>query len=290
METIIVRSVEEARSVCPQVAELFTTVFNRPFPDCLWEQYYFDNPYGPPSATLLYRDGMLIGHHALVPQRLSDDRHGDKSYHLSVSLMLHPNWRGMQAFHRLVSDTMQAARELGTPFVLGFPNANSFVPLQRFFGWNLIQETPLYNWILPAGPHKAVQISEDVHFTTGERLSPPYQDAIYWDWRTKCGDYGRCHINDDLSIVYSLQGDGVLTLLDVGVRSAYRTLVSAELACFASSTGATVLRLSGYHADQLMLDPSWLTPHESYKLRLCIAPLSDASTEVQFSLMLSDVF
>lgn len=61
---------KDYRPRIPEVAQLFSIVFGRVFPADGWSQWYLNNPYGDPHVVLGYHADQLVGHHALIPQKL----------------------------------------------------------------------------------------------------------------------------------------------------------------------------------------------------------------------------
>jgi GNAT superfamily N-acetyltransferase len=137
---------------------LFQRVFGYRLDRRAWARFYFVNPYGDAIVALGWSGDLLVGHQALVPHALTDGYGGEYRYYLAMSLMLHPDHRGFPAFHRLVATTTAVARQEGAPFILGFPNGNSYALFQRAFGWKTLLETELYNWnpATPAAPPRSI--------------------------------------------------------------------------------------------------------------------------------------
>ena len=277
-----------AQAVLGEVATLFRECFQREFPLHTWEQFYLHNPYGEPIASLAYDQGRLVGHHAIVPQELTDTNGKIYPYWLSLSLMLHPAHRGIATFYELVSNTMTVALSSSKLFVLGFPNAHSSLPLQRFLHWRPILETGLFDWM----PIPDSRVSESVAIADVDcvnqfsQLSYPY-DAKYWAWRTECGNYRKQQIGRYLKMVYKQQGS-ILTILDLAVSNG--KLARNELACFAQASGINDVRLVGVHADSLNIPWSQLMPHNDYTLRMCLLPIREQVHDLHFSLLLTDIF
>jgi hypothetical protein len=79
-----------------------------------------------------------------------------------------------------------------------------------------------------------------------------------------------------------------LMLLDLSVEGEQDA--AKCLATFAKSLSLPEVRLTRYHAAQLRIPDTDLTPHEGYVVRLFGFPLVQEVPDVQFSLLLSDVF
>lgn len=148
MQIKVIDSVEEARSIIDDVATLFRTCFHRELDRRRWAQYYFLNPYGAPLVTLAYNDdGVLIGHSGMIAQKLLANNGTEYPYCLSISLMVDPQHReGFSTFYELFGAATNAASDRGVPFMLAFPNANSFLLLKHGFGWRELVESKLYDW------------------------------------------------------------------------------------------------------------------------------------------------
>lgn len=267
-------------------ANLFQAAFHRDFPKTLWNQYYFNNPYGDPIVSLAYSGSTLVAHQALVPSTVSDGSL-DIRYHLSMSTMVHPAHRGMPVFIELFKSVHRHALSQASGFVLGFPNASLYAPLGRCFGYRAIVESPLRNWVPP--DVEPATISQDPalgqplmgHFT------PPFTTE-YWAWRTKLNQARAVVVNDGIRIVYKLLGGGTLNVLDVELPG--REATWRDLAGLAAAEGCRSVRITDHHASMLGLAGSELTSHEGYSVRMCALPLNQPVPQLQFNLLFCDIF
>jgi GNAT superfamily N-acetyltransferase len=184
-------------------------------------RFYFVNPYGDAIVALGWSGDLLVGHQALVPHALTDGYGGEYRYYLAMSLMLHPDHRGFPAFHRLVATTTAVARQEGAPFILGFPNGNSYALFQRAFGWKTLLETELYNWhpATPAAPPRS--ITPLPHLRLTDEAGPPC-DETYRQWRSLELPYYAERVNGQLAVIYKIDRNGTLTLLDASTDAPQR--------------------------------------------------------------------
>jgi len=289
MRIEILHSVEEARAILDEAANLFRVCFNRELDRRRWSQLYFLNPYGPPLVTLGYSDeGELIGHSGMIPQKLVDASGREYDYSLSISLMVDPRRReGFATFYTLFSAATSAARERGVPFLLAFPNANSYLLIKHGFGWRDLVESRLYDWCPEQpGPTTASVVALE-RFRLGDEIGHPF-DATYRQWRSYDCPYRAEVVNDRLALIYKLADDGILTVLDA--QTDHPDSVTHDLGALLAHTGATRVRMSGVHARALGFDLATLSQHGDYRLRLCYAPLTAEPPTMRFSLLLSDVF
>ncbi|MCS6840433.1 MAG: GNAT family N-acetyltransferase [Roseiflexus sp.] len=287
MRVTLIRSAREAKSVFEAVERLFCSTFGYRPDRIAWSQFYFANPYGDAIVALGWNGDQLVGHHALVPHVLTDANGKAYRYYLAMSLMLHPEYRGFPAFYRLVATTTEAARAEGAPFILGFPNKNSYALFQRAFGWKTLIETELYNWhpTKPSGPPRSIVALPHLRLT--DEAGPP-RDETYRQWRSLACPYHAELVNGRLAVIYKIECDTTLTVLDVLTERP--EAAADDLGALATYAGARQVRMTGVHARTIGLDPATMERHTDYRLRLCYAPLTDHPPSIRFSLLLSDVF
>jgi GNAT superfamily N-acetyltransferase len=279
---------KDYRPRIPEVAQLFSTVFRRVFPADGWSQWYLNNPYGDPHVVLGYHADQLVGHHALIPQKLVGGSGRSLRYLLSVSTMVHPSHRGLGGFLQMVDALHGEARNVGAACVLAFPNGSSAPLFEKLCGYKPMIQTELCNWRPTCSA-----------VTAGERMSGPPRmlcpaqfshpaDSVYWNWRTQNNRAKSCAVGGTLRLVYKVIEPATLMLLDA---SAECQRDAAEcLADFAKDLGLRKVRLTRYHAAQLSIPDDELTPHEGYVVRFFGFPLAEEVPDVRFSLLLSDVF
>ncbi|MCS6880182.1 MAG: GNAT family N-acetyltransferase [Oscillochloridaceae bacterium] len=289
MRIEVLHSVEAARAILDEAAALFRVCFNRELDRRRWSQLYFLNPYGPPLVTLAYNEaGELIGHSGMIPQKLVDAGGREYDYSLSISLMVDPRHReGFATFYSLFSAATAAARERGVPFLLAFPNANSYLLIKHGFGWRDLVESRLYDWHPHPSAPSSVMVTPLERFRLGDEIGHPF-DATYRQWRSYDCPYRAELVNDRLALIYKLTDDRILTVLDA--QTDYPESAAHDLGALLAHSGATRARMSGVHAQALGFDLATLRLHGDYRLRLCYAPLSAQPPTMRFSLLLSDVF
>lgn len=288
MQIKIISSTAEARAVVDDVALLFRHCFARELDLQRWSQLYFYNPYGDPVIALGYDEDTLIGYSGMVPQQLLG-RYGESyPYWLSISLMLHPQYReGFASFYELFGSITNAAKERKIPFLLAFPNANSFLLLKHCFGWKLLHETELYNWQPDPAATPQAQVIPLIRFRLSDEIGHPFDDLYRW-WRNLSGPYNAELINGRLSIIYKIIDPHTLMVIDIMTDDP--ELVAYDLGALMRHTGTEQLRISGVHARMVGLSKDQLERHTDYTLRLCYAPLISDPPPLRFSLLLSDVF
>lgn len=289
MQVQVIASVEEARSVIDDVAALFRTCFNRELDRRRWAQYYFQNPYGAPIVTLGYHhDGRLIAHSGMIPQKLLASDGSEYDYCLSISLMVDPHHReGFTTFYKLFKAATEAAREREVPFLLAFPNANSYLLLKHGFAWRDLVESKLYDWQPDRALKPATSVVPLERFRLGDEIGHPFDDT-YRQWRSYACAYRAELVNDRMAIIYKLLDDGILTVLDV--QTEQPEAGAHDLGALVAHTGAAKVRMCGVHAQAAGFDVATLAQHGDYRLRLCYAPLTNDPPPMRFSLLLSDVF
>ncbi len=289
MRIEVLHSIEAARAILDEAAALFRVCFNRELDRRRWSQLYFLNPYGPPLVTLAYNDaGELIGHSGMIPQKLVDADGREYDYSLSISLMVDPRRReGFATFYSLFSAATAAARERGVPFLLAFPNANSYLLIKHGFGWRDLVETRLYDWHPERSVPSTATVTPLERFRLGDEIGHPF-DATYRQWRSYDCPYRAELVNGRLALIYKLADDKILTILDAQTDDP--DSAAQDLGALLGQTGAARVRMSGVHAQALGFDLATLSQHGDYRLRLCYAPLIAEPPTMRFSLLLSDVF
>ncbi len=287
MRITLIRSAQESEAVFDAVERLFCSTFGYRPDRSAWSQFYFANPYGDAIVALGWNSDQLVGHHALVPHVLTDSNGQCYRYYLAMSLMLHPDHRGFPAFYRLVAATTEAARAEGAPFILGFPNKNSYALFQRAFGWKTLIETELYNWrptALVDPPHSIVALP---HLRLTDEIGPP-RDETYRQWRSLTRPYHAELVNRRLAVIYKIERNDTLTVLDI--LTDCPEAAANDLGALAAYAGVQQVRITGVHARMIGLEPAGMERHTDYRLRMCYAPLTDHPPSMRFSLLLSDVF
>lgn len=281
-------SVKDYRPRIPEVAQLFATVFQRKFPADLWEQLYLNNPYGDPYVALGYQGDQLVGHHALIPQRLVGQAGKCWPYLLSISLMVHPRFRKLSVFMGMVDALHSLVQEKGAPFILAFPNKQAAPLWEKVYGYRPLVQTELCNWRPPDSP----ATGNGRMGSPGETRSEPQcccpEDSVYWNWRTQTNHARCCSVGKTLRLAYKVIEPATLMLLDLWAKEEQGA--AERLARFARGLGFTEVRLTRYHAAQLGIPHADLIPHEDYVVRFLGFPLAEEVPKIRFSLLLSDVF
>src|ERR1035441_5447062 len=184
MQYRLYRSAKDYLPRIPEVAQLFSTVFRRAFPADGWSQWYLKKPYGDPYVLLGYHADQLVGHHALIPQKLVGGTGGSLRYFLSVSTMVHPRHRKLSGFLHMVDALHEEARGAGAACILAFPNGSSAPLFEKLCRYKPIIQTELCNW---RPPYPAIAASGRMDGPWEVRGTPEYSypaDSVYWDWRT----------------------------------------------------------------------------------------------------------
>lgn len=285
-ERILVDSRNEYAAHLDAVVALFGETFGREFPVAGWNQYYFQNPYGDPIASLTYAGSALIAHQALIPG-VACNREMATRYYLSMSTMVHPAHRSMPVFVEMFQSVLQHASALGGGFAVGFPNAGAYLSQRRCFGFQTMFESPLRNWLPPDAASALVSPDPKLGQSHAGRFSPPCT-AEYWSWRTKLNMARAVVVNGRLRVVYKLLAGGTLNVLNVELPDHGAT--SLDLAGLAAAEGCRNVRITDYHASVLGIAGSELTSHEDYCLRMNVLPLCQPVPELQFNLLFCDIF
>jgi hypothetical protein len=116
------------------ILNLFKTVFGKDMMLDYWQWRFRDNPKGEQCILLAWDKEILVGHYAVSPLKLI---HGDCIYKfaLSMTTMVHPDWRNQKLFTRLASEVYQMLWKHDYAGVMGFPNDNSLPGFVSGLGW-----------------------------------------------------------------------------------------------------------------------------------------------------------
>lgn len=288
MEYRLFGSAKDYESMIPEVAQLFSTVFQRAFPAKQWSQWYLDNPYGDPYVALGYQDDQLVGHHALIPQTLVGVGGQRRRYLLSVSLMVHPRFRNLRVFMGMVDALHRVTQENGASFILAFPNTQAAPLWEKVYGYRPLVRTELCNWrSLESSAVGGGDVCRPGEMRPQTSFACP-EDSVYWNWRTQTNHARCCSVGKTLRLVYKVIEPATLMLLDVWVKEVQDAATC--LAMFARGLGFTEVRLTRYHAALLGIPDGDLISHDGYVVRFFGYPLAEELPDIRFSLLLSDVF
>lgn len=124
----------------PQIKALFAKCFARVLSQELWAWAYLDNPCGTPLVSLAIVDGKVVGHYAVIPQRLVNKFGGIKGY-LAMTTMVAPEFRRFGLFKILAERVYRIIDADATPgIVYGFPNNNAISGCRKRLGWTIASE------------------------------------------------------------------------------------------------------------------------------------------------------
>lgn len=118
----------------PKIVALFEKVFKRPMSLAWWEWRYLKNPVDSPLIYLAWEGSTLAAHYAVSPIELRSPT-GVVPSSLSMTTMTDPDFGGRGLFRHLAEKTYQMAESRGYDSVIGFPNANSHIPLVEKLSW-----------------------------------------------------------------------------------------------------------------------------------------------------------
>jgi hypothetical protein len=284
----VVNNAEAYRPRILEVAELFSLVFERVFPLDAWKQWYLENPYGDPLVALEYHNNQLVGHHALLPQKMVARTGESLRYFLSVSTMVHPAHRRLGGFLHMVSALQEEAQGTEAACILAFPNARSAPLFKKLCGYQPILQTEMCNWSPARTLIEGDKPPEASSETASEGLFSYPPGETYLSWRTRNNHAKSCAIGVSLRLVYKVIEPATLMILDAWVEE--KRDAATHLASLAKSLGLSNVRLTRYHAAKLGLVDSDLTQHDDYVVRFFGFPLAQEVPDIRFSLLLSDVF
>lgn len=169
-----------------KILELFNLVFGRELPLSFWRWRQFDNPAGGPWTELVWDGDKLAGHYAVSATKLSIDGI-ETSACLSMTTMVHADYRGQKIFERSAESIYSRLKATGVKAVYGFPNNNSHRPFIEKVAWEDICEIPMLSLDVASARKSgsiAVEIADfDSRFDRlWQRVKG--QNAI-WAWRNR---------------------------------------------------------------------------------------------------------
>lgn len=127
----------DERAICA----LFETVFGRPMSLDYWAWRYRDHPSGGPFVELCWDGDRLAGHYAVCAADLAVGGERRRAC-LSMTTMVHPDYRGQGLFERSAEALYRRLDAAGFAMVMGFPNAQSNRGFIGKLGWGGIYELP----------------------------------------------------------------------------------------------------------------------------------------------------
>jgi len=116
------------------ILDLFKQVFKREMSLEFWRWRFVNNPFGKAVIRLSFDASKLVGHYAVIPMNVQVQGKSTKAA-LSMTTMVHQDYRGSGIFTNLAQESYKAAAERGTEFVFAFPNENSYYPFIKMLGW-----------------------------------------------------------------------------------------------------------------------------------------------------------
>ncbi len=293
MRTKVLRGAADIRARFDSIASLFSICYAKPIDPTIWNKFYLNAPTGAatgvPIGVLINRESDLLGFYGLVPQRLVAPN-GRVDYMLGIMLMLHPDFRAAEVFVELIRAAMAAASAEGARFVMGFPNAQSYLPLVRLCGWRLLLDTVFVEFPAKetAKREEDLEISPIPAPATGDEWCVPYRDPAYMSWRSARHRY-RMVAADGVQVVYKIFESRTLDIMDA-VRETREADALAALKHLAATERCDRVLLTRHHAERLALPEGALKSAGAYTLRMCVYPAVDLTGGIHLSLLMSDVF
>ena len=277
---------DEARRNFEPLAKLFERCFGQPLPEKTWKKFYLANPYGDAVSFAGFEGDRMIAHHGLIPQVLQNERGETLTYWLLITLMVDPEYKGQGVFRKLTEIGHEYARDGELDCILGFPNAQSYMPLKALHGWETIQETELLNWhCSPMEPSEwKPQVLDD--WRLGSGWNPP-GDKKFRQWRCTEQPYEALEL-PGARVIIKTYGK-VLNLLDVEVLEPQACRSVEELMANRKVESMTLTR---YHATILGVPDSCLSSRGDYIIRFCLAaPKREFDfSEFRLNLLTTDTF
>ena len=99
------------------------------------------SPAGPPVFVAALKDGKIVGKVIYLPIPVLLDR-GNAVGAICMDLEIMPGFRGSKLFKAMVAEGVKACRDRGIHVILGLPNQNSYLPLVKRGGFQLLGVMP----------------------------------------------------------------------------------------------------------------------------------------------------
>ena len=134
IEISSVKDTDDFLKIRNSFRDLFVRVFDKELSDEKWNHYYLNCPYGCATSFLYYsKEGSLIGHGGVIPQRLISQSGEVYDYYLQTAVMVDKECRNLLAFKKIMEAIHKYVVDKNT-FSLAFPNDNSYGQFIKIFG------------------------------------------------------------------------------------------------------------------------------------------------------------
>ena len=120
----------------PLISDLFLRSFSRELYYELWEWAYISNPYGDSCVALAECNGVIVGHYATIPVRLTTASGLFVNTHLSMTTMIDRSFIKYNLFQQLAELVYSRLESQDIFCVYGYPNANSKPGFTKRLNWN----------------------------------------------------------------------------------------------------------------------------------------------------------
>ncbi len=144
MEKLVICNKEELLKHKSNILELFELSFGSTLNEDVWQWAYIDNVFGDPIVSLYYEDSLLVGHYAVIPYFLKSEEQICKAV-LSMTTMVHPNFRGRGFFTSQAQEVYDVCKERNFDLVFGFPNKNSTHGFEKKLDWHVRKDYVICN-------------------------------------------------------------------------------------------------------------------------------------------------
>jgi GNAT superfamily N-acetyltransferase len=184
MTFLLINDKNELKKYEKQILNLFELVYGKNLDKTLWEWFYLENPFGDAVVSLAFENNILAGHYAVIPYYLIREQE-IKSY-LSMTTMVHPDFRGRGLFIKQAKTVYEKLMDLGADCVFGFPNENSAHGFKKHLGWKFDEMD-----FIAKLTFEDLMNSNDLknYLQRNELFRFPIKVEKYSDWRMKKPNY-----------------------------------------------------------------------------------------------------
>jgi len=104
------------------------------------------SPAGPPVFVAAVKDRKIVGKVIYLPIPILLNQ-GNALGAICMDLEILPGFRGLKLFRAMLDEGAKACRDLGVCIILGLPNQNSYLPVVKRGGFQLLGVLPF--WVKP---------------------------------------------------------------------------------------------------------------------------------------------
>ena len=137
LQTVILTNTKELIGYSSQICTLFEECFSTKMSTDFWRWAYIENPFGNPIVAITLDGGKLVGHYAVIPYFLMNNKGEQIKSALSMTTMVAESHRKYYLFTSLAEDVYAEMKRQQYNIVCGFPNLLSVSGFRKRLGWKI---------------------------------------------------------------------------------------------------------------------------------------------------------